>query len=114
LGAAIIGMNRGTMSENVFQIDTSSYFFSTSGAAIRMHYLELGSFLNYSLKRFDIQFGLKGQYLLLYRGSLSLNYAPQRVRLIPTPSPDSSELNHSIKKNLTNFSANAGLRIQYN
>jgi hypothetical protein len=112
IGVSIIGMSRGKMNANVFQIDTSIYFFSINRATVRMHYLELGSFLNYRIKNFDIQLGLKGQYLLLYRANITLDYSPQRVRLIPTPSPDNSELEPSTK-NLAHFSANAGLRIQY-
>jgi hypothetical protein len=112
LGLSVIGASRGTIDNKSFQLDTTTYFFSTQ-TAFRMYYSELGSFVNYSIRNFDFQFGIKGQYALIYYSTLTLDLVPQRVRLAPTPAADSRELSYEGDR-LANFSANAGFRVQYN
>lgn len=113
IGFAILGGNRGSFNKATFQLDSTTYFLSIFGARYQIYHAEFGNFFNYTIKNFDIQFGLKGQYLLGKSIIATLDYSPQRVRLIPTPSPDNNELRYSGKR-LADFSANAGLRIQYN
>ena len=112
IGLSAIGASRGTIDNKNFQLDTTTYFFSTQ-TLFRLYYSELGSFVNYSVKNFDFQFGIKGQYALIYYSTLTLDLVPQRVRLAPTPAADSRELSYEGDR-LVNFSANAGFRIQYN
>lgn len=112
LGLSVIGASSGTIDNKNFQLDTTTYYLSTR-TAFRMYYSELGSFISYSIKNFNFQFGIKGQYLLTYQGIFTLDLVPQRVRLAPTPAADSRELSYEGDR-LADFSANAGLRIQYN
>ncbi len=113
IGFAILGANSGSINKGTFQLDSTTYFLSTNGTEVQLYFGEIGSFINYSIKSFDFQFGLKAQYLLGSDAIVTTDYVPQRVRLFPTPSPDNRELNYSGER-LTDFSANVGLRVQYN
>lgn len=112
IGLSAIGASRGTIDNKSFQLDTTTYFFSTQ-TPFRLYHSEIGSFVNYTIRSFNIQFGIKGQYALIYYSTLTLDLVPNRVRLAPTPAADSRELSYEGDR-LTNFSANAGFRIQYN
>lgn len=113
IGFSILGVNKGSFNKGSFHIDSTTYFLSTMGTEFQLYYGEFGSFISYSVGQFDFQFGLKGQYLLGTNTLITSDYIPGRVRLTPTPLPDNQELNYSGKK-LTDFSANLGLKIQYN
>lgn len=112
VGVSMIGANRDIESIP-FEVDSATYFLSTRGGSFQFVYLDFGSFLNYSFHNIDFQFGIKGQYFLDYSAVISLDYSPQRVRLLPNPSPDGNELQYDGKR-LADFTACAGFRIQYN
>lgn len=112
IGVSMIGGDRDIKKID-FEVDSITYFLSTEFSSFHLFYLDLGSFINYSFHNIDFQFGIKVQYLLDQMSGSSLSYVATRVRLMPNPSPASNELRYDGKR-LTDFTACAGLRMQYN
>lgn len=112
VGASISGANKGSIDNDVLRINNTNYFVSMNRGEFKLYHLEFGSFINYKINNFDIQLGINNRYHLDYQVFVTLDYAPERIRLLPSPSPDSNELAYS-NEQVTNFSTNAGLRLQY-
>lgn len=112
IGASISGANKGAIDNDVLRVNNTNYFVATTHGEFKLYHLEFGSFINYQIRNFDIQVGLNNRYHLDYRTLITLDYVPERVRLLPSPFADSNELEYTSEQ-VVNFSTNAGLRLQY-
>ena len=113
VGFTILGTNNNAREEiSRFKMDTTVYFVMEDGGSYHIPSLEVGTFFNYTNGKLSFQLGIKSQYHLTVYGSYPLDYSPNRIRINPHVSPDSNDLKYE-KEPLSNFSANAGLRVQY-